>query len=84
MKPVHILMALMVAVIWGANFVAAKLAATAVPPLFLVAMRFAVLTVLLVPFVPWPRAQWRGVLGISMTLGRLSFRTAVRSDGAGH
>lgn len=83
MKPVHMLMALMVAVIWGGNFVAAKLAATAVPPLFLVAMRFTVLTAVLAPFVPWPGARWRGVFGIAMSLGVCHFGLLFAAMGLG-
>lgn len=83
MKPLHMLMAIMVAVIWGGNFVAVKLAAVNVPPLFLVAMRFTVLTAVLAPFVPWPRERWRGVFGVAMTLGVAHFGLLFAAMGLG-
>lgn len=70
MTPAHILLALLVVAIWGCNFVAVKVAAAAIPPLFLVALRFGVLFLLLAPFLPMPRrSQIPKLAAIGMTLG---------------
>lgn len=51
MRPAHIALAFLVAVIWGANFVVIKLALTGFPPILLTALRFALacLPALLIP-----------------------------------
>ena len=56
MKPVDMLMAIAVAVIWGMGFVVAKAAMGHFPPILLMAFRFALATVCLVWFFrpPWP------------------------------
>ncbi|GGB23480.1 O-acetylserine/cysteine exporter [Tistrella bauzanensis] len=70
MTPAHILLALLVVAIWGCNFVAVKVATAAIPPLFLVALRFGVLFLLLAPFLPMPRrSQIPKLAAIGMTLG---------------
>ncbi len=55
MKPVHILMAIAVAVIWGMGIIFAKAAIDHFPPILLMALRFALTAVTLVWFVrpPW-------------------------------
>jgi len=74
MTPVDILIALGVQAIWGVNFVAAKVGIQAFPPLFLMAMRFAIIAALLVPFVPrpTPEQRWR-LFWLSITLGTIHF-----------
>ncbi len=70
MTPGHVLLALLVVAIWGGNFVAVKIATATVPPLFLVALRFGVLFLILAPFLPWPRRSQLPLLaGIGLTLG---------------
>ncbi|MFV3130639.1 EamA family transporter [Niveispirillum sp. KHB5.9] len=54
MRPLHIALAFLVAVIWGANFVIIKLALTGFPPILLTALRFT-LAALPVLFVPRPK-----------------------------
>ncbi len=55
MTPIHILMAIAVAVIWGMGIIFAKAAIDHVPPILLMALRFALTAVTLVWFVrpPW-------------------------------
>ena len=56
MKPVDILLAIAVAVIWGMGFVFAKAAIDHFPPILLMALRFTLTAVALVWFV---RPPWR-------------------------
>ncbi len=55
MKPVDILLAIAVAIIWGMGFVFAKAAIDHFPPILLMALRFTLTAVALVWFVrpPW-------------------------------
>ncbi len=64
----HLLLALVVVTIWGANFVAIKLALVDLPPLLLCALRFVFVSVPLVFFVPRPALSWRqlGTYGLTM------------------
>ena len=61
--------ALTVVVLWGLNFVAAKIALAVVPPLLLTSIRFAGVALCLVPFF---RPRWEqipGILGFALMLG---------------
>lgn len=73
MKPLHAAYALLVMIIWGVNFVAAKIGLYEIPPLMLVGVRFALVAVLLLPFARPPRGQWLGVAILSVTMGSLHF-----------
>lgn len=53
MRPVHIALAVLVAIIWGANFVVITLALTGFPPILLTALRFT-LACLPALFIPRP------------------------------
>lgn len=74
MNPRHILLTLLVILIWGLNFVVAKIGLATFPPLFMMAMRFFLVALLLVWFVPRPRgALFRRVMVLSLTLGSVHF-----------
>lgn len=67
MPILHIVYALLVVAVWGANFVASKFALETFPPLMATALRFALLCPLILPFVPRPKAgQWRFLLILSV------------------
>ena len=67
MRPVDIFFGLLVAVLWGGNFVAAKIGLGYFPPFFLTFLRFSSVAALLVFFVPKPtREQFRFIFYISM------------------
>lgn len=70
----HSLLAVLVAVLWGANFVVIDYGLGDVPPLLLLAMRFTLVAFPLVFFVPRPRASWQAVVAIGafMSLGQFS------------
>jgi O-acetylserine/cysteine efflux transporter len=63
------LAALAVVTFWGLNFVAAKVAVTAIPPFMVMTLRFTGVALLLTPFT-WPRRdQWRLFLVLAVVLG---------------
>lgn len=66
------LLATLVAVIWGCNFVAIHAGLTEVPPFLFLAIRFALVAFPLVLVVPRPEASWRAVLAVGafMSLGQ--------------
>lgn len=66
--------ALFVQALWGLNFVAAKIGIENFPPLFLMAVRFALVAILLAPFAPKPTApqRWR-LFWLGVTLGTFHF-----------
>ena len=55
----HRLLALLVAALWGVNFLAIDASLAQFPPLFLVAVRFALLAVPTLLFVRPPRVERR-------------------------
>src|SRR4051794_5535851 len=67
------LLAALVALIWGLNFPAIHLSLEQFPPFFLVALRFLLLAVPTVLFVPRPGVPWRWVLGYGTGFGVLQF-----------
>lgn len=71
--PRHLLLGLLVALIWGVNFVAIDLGLRDTLPLVLVALRFALVAVPLVFFVPRPDAPWRVIAGIGLFMSAGQF-----------
>lgn len=73
MKPAHIALALLVAALWGTNFVAIKIGLGSFPPFLLSALRFAAVVVPMIFFVGWPCVSWRWILGIGCVFGIVKF-----------
>lgn len=69
----HCLLAASVAVMWGLNFLAIDFSLDQFPPFFLVALRFAVLAVPALLFVPKPDVKLRWIIGYGMGFGLLQF-----------
>ena len=69
----HVLLALTVALLWGLNFLAIHLSLQQFPPLFLVALRFAVLAVPTLVLVPRPDVPLRWLIGYGLGFGTLQF-----------
>lgn len=69
----HVLLALIVIVLWGANFIAIHFSLEQFPPLFLVALRFVIMAVPVLLFVPRPQVKWRWLLGYGLGFGTLQF-----------
>ncbi|WP_219415153.1 EamA family transporter [Pseudonocardia nigra] len=67
------LLAAFVAVLWGANFLAIHVGLEHFPPLFLAALRFAVIAVPTVLLVPRPQVRLRWLIGYGVGFGTLQF-----------
>ncbi|WP_119166964.1 DMT family transporter [Algihabitans albus] len=63
----------LVMAIWGFNFAVVKTALETFPPIFMTALRFAMVAAVLLPFVAIPRGHFLGVFLVSVTLGFLHF-----------
>jgi O-acetylserine/cysteine efflux transporter len=65
---------LLVTVVWGANFVAVKAGLAQVPPFLLLALRFAAVAAILLPFLKWPPpGRFGAIVGLAVTFGVLHF-----------
>ncbi|WP_102158237.1 EamA family transporter [Zhihengliuella halotolerans] len=73
MPPRHRLLAVSVALMWGLNFIAIDASLQVFPPLFLVALRFALLAVPTILLVPRPDVPVRWLLGYGLGFGTLQF-----------
>ncbi|MBA3021918.1 EamA family transporter [Propionicimonas sp.] len=69
----HRLLAIAVAVIWGINFLAIHLSLAAFPPFFLVALRFALIALPTLMFVPRPDVPLRWLVGYGLGFGVAQF-----------
>ncbi|MEU8676983.1 EamA family transporter [Streptomyces sp. NPDC048560] len=67
------LLAVLVAVLWGLNFLAVRVGLDHFPPFFLAALRFLVLAVPVVLFVPRPQVPLRWLLGYGFGFGAMQF-----------
>ncbi|MGL5929679.1 MAG: EamA family transporter [Dermatophilaceae bacterium] len=66
-------LATLVAVLWGLNFLAVRVALDAFPPFFLAALRYLLVAVPVVILVPRPKAPWRWLVGYGLGFGVLQF-----------
>jgi O-acetylserine/cysteine efflux transporter len=66
--PRHTLLALLVAVIWGLNFVVIDFGLVDVPPLVFLALRFLLVSLPAVFFIKPPAIGWRNILAIGAFL----------------
>ncbi|MEV4755859.1 EamA family transporter [Micromonospora sp. NPDC049559] len=83
MKLSHRLQALLVAAIWGVNFVVIEIGLRDLPPLVLTALRFLVVAVPLVFLVPRPTARARYVVAYGLLLGVFKFGVLFTAMGLG-
>ena len=74
MTPRHTLLALLVVVLWGFNFVAIDLGLAKVPPMVFLAMRFVLVAVPAVFLIRPPAIGWRNILliGAFLSLGQFT------------
>src|SRR5262245_40818110 len=73
MKPADILLALLVVLIWGFNFVRIKIGCQGLPPLLFAALRFACAALPAVFFIKRPAVPWRLLAGYAMFQFALQF-----------
>ncbi|MCU1410858.1 MAG: EamA family transporter [Rhodoglobus sp.] len=74
MTPRHTLLALLVVVIWGLNFLAIDFGLDGVPPLVFLALRFILVAIPAIFFLKPPTIGWKNVLliGTFLSLGQFS------------
>ena len=73
MKPLHVLMAICVAVIWGMGFVVAKATMIHFSPILLMALRFALTTLVLVWFFRPPGELYRPLFWIALVSAAIQY-----------
>lgn len=73
MPPRDQLRALLVAVVWGLNFPATTIALEHFPPMLMVALRFILVAIPALLFVPRPQVRLRWLLGVGLGIGLLQF-----------
>ncbi|AXF15354.1 EamA family transporter [Paraburkholderia caledonica] len=75
MSPRDLLLALIVVIAWGVNFVVIKVGLHGVPPMLLGALRFMLAAFPAVFFVKRPQLPWRWLLayGVTISLGQFAF-----------
>jgi len=64
---------LAVTVVWGFNFAVVKIGLRIVPPIAFVALRFAVVGIMLLPWLRWPLRRFRDLAVLSVILGVVHF-----------
>ena len=74
MTPRHTMLALLVVVIWGVNFLAIDFGLAGVPPLVFLAMRFVLVAIPAVFFIRPPAIGWKNIvlIGTFLSLGQFS------------
>jgi len=65
----HFLLAIAVVAVWGSNFVVIKLALGQMPPLLFASLRFTVVVLPLVFFLPRPAVPWHNLVGYGLLIG---------------
>jgi O-acetylserine/cysteine efflux transporter len=73
MSPRDRLLAALVAVLWGCNFLAIHATLGHFPPLFAAGLRFAIIAVPTILFVPWPKVKLRWLIGYGLGFGTGQF-----------
>jgi O-acetylserine/cysteine efflux transporter len=69
----HILLATLVAAVWGCNFIFVKLGVHEIPPLFLCAVRFFLASVPAIFFIRWPNTTFKMVALYGLVMFALQF-----------
>lgn len=69
----HIALAVLIAALWGFNFVVIRLGLDAFPPLLFNGLRFAVASLPFLLVFRHPGTPWRWVIGVGLVLGVMKF-----------
>ncbi|MFI9505714.1 EamA family transporter [Nocardia sp. NPDC052566] len=67
------LLGLTVVLLWGLNFLAIRVGLDHFPPFFFAGLRFAVIAIPVLLFIPRPRVRWRWILLYGIGFGILQF-----------
>ena len=73
MRVKDISLVLLVILIWGANFTVIKIGLEEIPPVLFSALRFAIVAIPAVFFIPFPKTSIWNVLGVGIFLGVIKF-----------
>ena len=73
MRSVHLALAVLVAAIWGLNFVVIEVGLDDFPPLLLSALRYALAALPLLVLGGMPSVRWRWVLAVGVAIGVVKF-----------
>lgn len=68
-----LILALLITLIWGVNFVVIKVSVSEAPPLLVAALRFALAALPAVFFIPRPQMRWQTFLGYGLAIGVMQF-----------
>jgi O-acetylserine/cysteine efflux transporter len=73
MRPVHVALAVLVAAVWGLNFVVIEIGLEDFPPLLLSALRYGLAALPLLVIGGRPGVRWRWVLAVGAAIGVVKF-----------
>ncbi|GAB2446196.1 EamA family transporter [Streptomyces incanus] len=73
MRPSHVLLAVLVAAVWGVNFVVIEIGLGHFPPLLFSALRFLAAAIPAVFLVGRPKVAWKWIVGVGLALGVAKF-----------
>ncbi len=73
MLPRHLLLLIIVNLVWGLNLIAGKIGVDHIPPVMLAGLRFALLMIVLAPFLRWQKGQMPLLIVVCITMGALHF-----------
>ncbi|MEV2251398.1 EamA family transporter [Streptomyces sp. NPDC050147] len=73
MRPAHVFLAVLVAAVWGVNFVVIEVGLDHFPPLLFSALRFLVAALPAVFFVGRPKVAWKWIVAVGLVLGVAKF-----------
>ncbi|WP_399925527.1 EamA family transporter [Streptomyces kanamyceticus] len=73
MRPAHVCLAVLVAAVWGVNFVVIEVGLDHFPPLLFSALRFLAAALPAVFFVGRPKVAWKYVVAVGLVLGVVKF-----------
>lgn len=73
MQPIHVMLAFVVAAVWGGNFIAAKWAVEEFPPMFANGLRFLLVFIVLLPFLKLVPGKMKPLIRVALTLGVVHF-----------
>ncbi|MET7382270.1 EamA family transporter [Streptomyces sp. NPDC005526] len=73
MRPAHLLLAVLVAAVWGVNFTVVEVGLGHFPPLLFSALRFLAAAVPAVLLVGRPKVPWKWIVAVGLVLGVAKF-----------
>ena len=73
MSPFHTVLAVLATVLWGFTFVAIKVGLGEFPPLLFAALRFLVVAIPAMVFVPRQGIPWRWIIAVGLAMGTFQY-----------